>query len=130
MSNYNHRQRHHRHFLFSKIEGQEEGEEQNLNNEIIPKQENNISTNQNNNNTNNQSNTTSRDISFQIFKLLSYIIQLMGLFFTFGLLLNLFGFGYYFDSENIGAGLRIDKREIIRNEIQFRNEMRKEQSFF
>lgn len=64
----------------------------------------------------------SESISYQTFKLFSYFIQFLGFFFFCGFLLNLSGYGYYFDTEG-GGGLKIDKMENIRNEMQFRREM-------
>jgi len=64
----------------------------------------------------------SQSISFQLFKLFSYIIQFLGLYFTFGLILNILGYGYSFDFEN---GFQVDKMENIRNERQFQLEMQR-----
>jgi len=65
-------------------------------------------------------NETKRDVSFQAFKLFSYVIQFLGLYFSFGLLLNILGYGYSFDFQ---SGFRVDKIENLRNEMQFRREI-------
>lgn len=59
-------------------------------------------------------------ISFQFFKVFSYMIQFLGLYFTFGLLLNILGYGYSFDFQN---GFQVDTMQNMRNERQFQREM-------
>ncbi len=68
---------------------------------------------------------TKRNVSFGAFKLFSYVIQFLGLYFSFGLLLNILGYGYSFDFEN---GFRVDKMENLRNEMQFRREIERSSS--
>jgi hypothetical protein len=63
-------------------------------------------------------------ITSTIFNIFSYTIQFLGAVFTFGLVLNLLGYGYRFDFEN---GLEINKLENIRNEIQFEREIIREE---
>lgn len=62
-------------------------------------------------------------ISFNIFLFFSYCIQFLGAFFAFGLVLNLLGFGYTVDLER---GLRIDRMQNIRKEVQFEREIERE----
>jgi len=59
-----------------------------------------------------------------IFNLFSYTIQFLGAFFTFGLVLNLLGYGYRFDFEH---GVEITRLENLRNEIQFEREIIREE---
>jgi len=54
----------------------------------------------------------------------SYIIQFFGAVVTFGLLLNLCGYGYTTDFRKGGKGIVIDKLQNIRTEMQFRREFR------
>ena len=62
----------------------------------------------------------SESLSYQLFKVFSYIIQFLGLYFTFGILLNILGYGYSFDLQN---GFQVDKIQNIRNERQFQREL-------
>jgi hypothetical protein len=66
----------------------------------------------------------SRTITSTIFNLFSYTIQFLGAVFTFGLVLNLLGYGYRFDLDH---GIEINKLENIRNEIQFEREIIREE---
>ena len=63
-------------------------------------------------------------ITGTIFDIFSYTIQFLGALFTFGLVLNLLGYGYKFDFDH---GLEINKLENIRNEIQFEREIIREE---
>ena len=63
-----------------------------------------------------------RNLSFGAFKLFSYVIQFLGLYFSFGLLLNILGFGYSFTIEN---GFQVDTLENIKKERQFEQEMQR-----
>ena len=63
-------------------------------------------------------------ITGTIFDIFSYTIQFLGALFTFGLVLNLLGYGYRFDFDH---GLEINKLENIRNEIQFEREIIREE---
>lgn len=72
-----------------------------------------------------KSSSSQTNISFLIFKFFSYIIQFLGLYFTFGLLLNILGYGYSFNIQN-GEGFKVDKIENMRNEIQFQREVERE----
>ncbi len=67
-----------------------------------------------------QTKNGSDSISFQLFKLISYVIQFLGFYFSFGLLLNILGYGYSFDFQN---GFQMDKLQNIRNEREFQREM-------
>jgi len=62
---------------------------------------------------------TKKQIARTTFYLTSYIIQFLGVYFSFGLILNLCGFGYSFD---FNQGLKIDKIENIQIERQFERE--------
>jgi hypothetical protein len=66
----------------------------------------------------------SRTITSTIFNLFSYTIQFLGALFTFGLVLNLLGYGYRFDLDH---GIEVNKLENIRNEIQFEREIIREE---
>ena len=59
-----------------------------------------------------------------IFNVFSYTIQFLGALFTFGLVLNLLGYGYRFDLDH---GIEVNKLENIRNEIQFEREIIREE---
>ena len=63
-----------------------------------------------------------RVVNDVLFKLFSYCIQVLGVAFSLGLVLNLCGFGYTFDWDR---GLEIDRLENIRNEVQFEREIRR-----
>ena len=62
-----------------------------------------------------------RDVTFLPF---SYTIQFAGFLVFCGFILNLLGFGYTFDFDE---GLRIDKIENLRNELQFEREIVREE---
>ena len=62
-----------------------------------------------------------RDITFLPF---SYTIQFLGFLVFCGFILNLLGFGYTFDFDE---GLRIDRIENLRNELQFEREIVREE---
>ena len=64
-------------------------------------------------------------ITYTIFNIFSYTTQFLGVLFTLGLILNLFGYGYRYDTEN--GGLEINKLEYMRNEIQFEREILREE---
>jgi len=63
-------------------------------------------------------------VTLGIFKLFSYCLQFLGVFFSFGLVANLLGFGYTFDFEH---GLVVDRIQNIRNEVQFEREIEREE---
>jgi hypothetical protein len=84
-----------------------------------------------NTNVSERSNNSSKDgpstlsrITFSIYQLFSYCLQVAGAFFFIGLLLNFAGFGYTFDMEH---GLVIDKIQNIRNTVQFEMEIKREE---
>ena len=62
-----------------------------------------------------------RDLTFLPF---SYTIQFLGFLVFCGFILNLLGFGYTFDFEE---GLRIERIENLRNELQFEREIVREE---
>lgn len=62
--------------------------------------------------------------TYNIFKLFSYCLQFVGAFFFLGFILNLLGFGYTVDMEH---GLKVDKIQNIRNEVQFEMEIEREE---
>mmetsp|Transcript_21855 Transcript_21855/g.45778 ORF Transcript_21855/g.45778 Transcript_21855/m.45778 type:complete len:206 (+) Transcript_21855:86-703(+) len=62
--------------------------------------------------------------TYNIFKLFSYCLQFVGAFFFLGFILNLLGFGYTVDMEH---GLKVDRIQNIRNEVQFEMEIEREE---
>ena len=60
------------------------------------------------------------DIADKVSLFFSYIIQFLGVLFTLGLVLNIFGYAYSFDLKN---GLEIDTLENRRKQVQFQKEM-------
>lgn len=60
------------------------------------------------------------DLADKVSLFFSYIIQFLGVLFTLGLVLNIFGYAYSFDLKN---GLEIDTLENRRKQVQFQKEM-------
>jgi len=65
-----------------------------------------------------------RKIRNVVFLPFSYTLQFLGFFFFCGLILNFAGYAYTFDFNN---GLVIDKIDNVRNEMQFEQEIRREE---
>lgn len=104
-------------FILSKQTGSNEDE-----NGPIQEESSNFSAPQSTSPTNNRS--IIAQITLFIFNLFSYTIQFLGALFTFGLVLNLLGYGYRFDFDH---GLEINRLENIRNEVQFEREIIREE---
>lgn len=60
------------------------------------------------------------DLADKVSLFFSYIIQFLGVLFTLGLVLNIFGYAYSFDFKN---GLEIDTLENRRKQVQFQKEL-------
>ena len=106
------------------LSSKEDDEEDNIVDDIIDKEEKLVTNKKKDKDEPTEATKIYRKIRNVIFLPFSYTLQFLGFFFFCGLILNFAGYAYTFDFNN---GLVIDKIDNVRNEMQFEQEIRREE---